>query len=397
MHCTRKIIDDLYFIGANDKRLALFENVHPLEDGVSYNSYLLCDDKTVLLDTVDWSVGEQFFENLDFILNGRNLDYVIVNHMEPDHAATLGEVVLRYPDVQVISNEKAFAMMEQFGFNINNRLVVKEGDTMNFGKHELTFVFAPMVHWPEAMVTYDTTTGTLFSADAFGSFKSLDGKLFADEVNFDRDFIDEARRYYTNIVGKYGSQVMTLLKKAEGLDIKMICPLHGLIWRKDIPYILDKQVKWASYEPEEKGVLIAYASMYGHTEAAAHILANQLCQKGVTNIRMYDVSKTHPSYIISDAFKLSHMALLSVTYNNEIYPCMETLLLEMKHLALQNRKVSVVENGTWAPQAGRLMLAKLEEMKNMEIIGEKVTIKSAVNEDANANLEKLADAIVASM
>ena len=398
MHCVRKVTDDIYWIGANDKRLHLFENIHPIEDGVSYNSYVLLDEKTVLLDAADWSVGKQFIENLEFVLNGRPLDYMIINHMEPDHCASMEEVLLRHPETKVISTVKAFKMMEQFGFcNLGETITVKEGDEMNFGKHTFTFISAPMVHWPEVMVTFDTTDGVLFSADAFGSFKSLDGKLFADEVDFDRDWIDEARRYYTNIVGKYGPQVMNLLKKAEGIDIKIICPLHGLVWRKDIGYFIDKHIKWATYEPEEKGVLIAYASMYGNTENAAQILAAKLCEKGVTNIRMYDVSKTHVSYLISDAFKYSHIALLSVTYTNDLYPPMEEFIRDMQRLSLQNRTFAIVENGTWAPQACKVMCKMIGEMKNTTLLNENVSLLSAVDEKSDAAIDAMADAILKSM
>lgn len=398
MHCVRKVTDDIYWIGANDKRLSLFENIHPIENGVSYNSYVLLDEKTVLLDTSDWSVGKQFLENLEYVLDGRQLDYLIINHMEPDHCATIEEVLLRYPQVRVISTAKAFKMMEQFGFcGLNDPITVKEGDTMSFGKHQFTFISAPMVHWPEVMVSFDSTQGVLFSADAFGSFKSLDGKLFADEVDFDRDWIDEARRYYTNIVGKYGPQVMNLLKKAETIDIKVICPLHGLVWRKDLAYFIDKHIKWATYEPEEKGVMIAYASMYGNTENAAQILASKLCEKGITNVRMYDVSKTHVSYLISDAFKYSHMALLSVTYTNDLYPPMEEFIRDMQRLALQNRTFAIAENGTWAPQANKIMGKMIGEMKNSTLLNENVSLLSSVNEKADASLDAMAEAIVKSM
>ena len=241
MFCVRKVTEDLYWVGGNDRRLALFENIHPISKGVSYNSYLLLDEKTVLFDTVDWSISRQFLENVQAVLNGRTLDYLVINHMEPDHGAAIEEIILRYPDVKIISTEKSFLLMRQFGFDIDGRIEeVAEGDTKSFGNHEVTFVAAPMVHWPEAMVTFDSTNGVLFSADAFGSFGALDGKLFNDEVNFDRDWIDEARRYYTNIVGKYGPHVQALLKKAGGIDIKIICPLHGPVWRTDLGYFLDK-------------------------------------------------------------------------------------------------------------------------------------------------------------
>ncbi|MBF1185696.1 MAG: MBL fold metallo-hydrolase, partial [[Eubacterium] sulci] len=246
MHCVRKVTEDLFWVGGNDKRLHLFENIHPIEDGVSYNSYLLLDEKTVLFDTADWSVGRQFIENVEYVLDGRKLDYMVINHMEPDHCASMEEIILRYPDVKIVSTEKALMLMHQFNYTVDENFIqVAEGDTMSFGKHNVVFVEAPMVHWPEAMVTFDTTDGVLFSADAFGSFKSLDGALFADEVDFDGEWLNEARRYYTNIVGKYGPEVMDLLKKAQTIDIKIICPLHGPVWRKDIGYILDKYIHWA--------------------------------------------------------------------------------------------------------------------------------------------------------
>ena len=297
MYCVRNVTEDLYWIGANDHRLSLFENIHPIPEGVSYNAYVLMDEKTVLFDTIDWSSCRQFLENLEHVLNGRPLDYMVINHMEPDHGASIEEVLLRYPNVTIISTEKAFMLMRQFDFDISGHTLdeVKEGDTRCFGKHTVTFVAAPMVHWPEAMVTFDVTDGVLFAADAFGSFGALDGKLFNDEVNFDRDWIDHARRYYTNIVGKYGPHVQLLLKKAAGIvnDIKYICPLHGPVWRSDFGYLLDKYQHWSTYEPEEKGVMIAYASMYGNTEAAAQALAAKLCEKGMTNVVMYDLSLIH--------------------------------------------------------------------------------------------------------
>lgn len=398
MHCVRKVTEDLYWVGANDKRLHLFENIHPIEDGVSYNSYLLLDEKTVLFDTADWSVGRQFIENVEYVLDGRKLDYMVINHMEPDHCASMEEILIRYPEVKVVSTEKAFLMMNQFNFHVgDNFMEVKEGDTMSFGKHNVVFVAAPMVHWPEAMVTFDTTNGVLFAADAFGSFKSLDGVLFADEVNFDRDWIDEARRYYTNIVGKYGPQVMNLLKKAQTIDIKMICPLHGPVWRKDLGYIIDKYIHWATYDPEEKGVLVVYASMYGNTESAAHILATKLHEKGMHNVKMFDVSKTHVSYLIAEAFKYSHMALLSVTYNLNLFPPMENFLLDMKKLNLQKRVVGVVENGSWAPQAGSVMNEILDSMKQMTVLNEEVSLLSSVSKTTEAELDALADSLIDSM
>ncbi|WP_186428654.1 FprA family A-type flavoprotein [Clostridium sp. BSD9I1] len=398
MYCVRKITEDLYWVGGNDHRLALFENVHPIPRGVSYNSYLLLDEKTVLFDTVDWSICRQFLENIKGVLGNRTLDYMVINHMEPDHAACIEEIVLRYPEVKIICTEKAFMFMHQFGFQIDNQITqVKEGDTMSFGKHNVVFVTAPMVHWPEAMVTYDTTDGVLFSADAFGSFGALDGKLFNDEMNFDRDWIDDARRYYTNIVGKYGPHVQALLKKASSIDIKIICPLHGPVWRNDLEYFLDKYNKWSSYEPEEKGVMIVYASMYGNTEAAATDLAARLVEKGMTNVVMYDVSKTHVSYLISESFKYSHIVLASVTYNLKIYPPMLNYIMDMKALNLQKRTFALIENGSWAPQSGKLMHELIDEMKEMTVLDNEMTVTSALKESDEDSMDALADSIIVSM
>lgn len=398
MHCIRKVTEDLYWVGANDHRLNLFENIHPISRGVSYNSYLLMDKKTVLFDTVDWSVCRQFLENIEAVLGGRNLDYLVVNHMEPDHAASLEEVLLRYPKVKVISTEKAFMLMHQFGFDVEERKeVVKEGDEKSFGKHVVTFVSAPMVHWPEAMVTFDKTNGVLFAADAFGSFGALDGKLFNDEVNFDRDWIDEARRYYTNIVGKYGPHVQALLKKAAGIDIKIICPLHGPVWRSNLGYFIDKYDKWSRYEPEEKGVMIVYASMYGNTESAATALASRLVERGITNVVMYDVSNTHVSQLISETFKYSHIVLASVTYNLGIYPLMHNYLMDMKALNVQNRTVAIVENGSWACKSGDLMAEFLDGMKQMSVLNERLTVVSSLSEEKVDEMEVLIDGIVDSM
>lgn len=398
MYCVRKVTEDLYWVGANDRRLALFENIHPIPRGVSYNSYLLLDEKTVLFDTVDWSASRQFLENIEHVLDGRQLDYLVINHMEPDHGASIEEVLLRYPEVKIISTEKAFMLMHQFRFNIDGRTEqVEEGDTRSFGKHQVTFVSAPMVHWPEAMVTYDMTNGVLFAADAFGSFGSLDGKLFNDEVNFDRDWIDDARRYYTNIVGKYGPHVQALLKKAATIDIKMICPLHGPVWRSDFGYFLDKYDKWSRYEPEEKGVLIVYASMYGNTESAVNVLASMLAEKGMSNIAMYDVSKTHVSQLIAETFRYSHIVLASVTYNLGIYPPMHDYLVDMKALNVQNRTVGIIECGSWAPKSGTLMEDFLDGMKTMTVLNEKVTVLSSLNESSLLEMEQLADGLIESM
>ena len=400
MHCVRKVTEDLYWIGANDHRLALFENIHPIPRGVSYNSYVLKDEKSVLFDTVDWSVCRQFLENLDYVLDGEKLDYIVINHMEPDHGASLEEVLMRHPEAKIVSTPKAFVMMHQFGFDVDSheQIAVKEWETLSFGRHVVTFVNAPMVHWPEAMVTFDQTEGILFSADAFGTFGALDGKLFNDEVNFERDWLEDARRYYTNIVGKYGAPVQALLKKASKLDIRMVCPLHGPVWRSNLGWFIEKYDLWSRYVPEEKGVLIAYASMYGNTEAAAQALAAKLCEKGMANVAVYDVSNTHVSQLIAETFRFSHIVLASVTYNMEIYPVMHSYLNDMKGLNVQNRTVAIIENGTWACKSGELMARFVqEELKGMKVLEEKMTLCSTLKEEQADGLEALADRLIASM
>lgn len=399
MYNVRKVTEDIVWVGASDRRLALFENIFPIPRGVSYNSYVLLDEKTVLLDTVDASVAGQFFENLEHVLDGRKLDYLIVNHMEPDHCAMIGDLVRRYPEVQVVGNTKTFGMIKQFfGTDFAERAVtVKEGDTLATGAHTLHFVMAPMVHWPEVMVTYDEKDKVLFAADGFGTFGALNGNIFADEVDFDRDWLDDARRYYTNIVGKYGASVQALLKKASGLEIAVICPLHGPIWRENLGYILEKYQKWSTYEAENQAVVILYATMYGNTASAADALAGRLAAKGVKKIAVYDVSNTHVSELISEIFRASHVVFAAPTYNGGIYPVMENLLADMKALAVQNKTVALMENGTWAPMTAKQMREKLAELKNVTILDTQITIKSAMAPEQEGQLEALADAIVASM
>lgn len=399
MYNVRKVTEDIVWVGASDRRLALFENIFPIPRGVSYNSYVLLDEKTVLLDTVDASVAGQFFENLEHVLDGRKLDYLIVNHMEPDHCAMIGDLVRRYPEVQVVGNTKTFGMIKQFfGTDFAERAVtVKEGDTLVTGAHTLHFVMAPMVHWPEVMVTYDEKDKVLFAADGFGTFGALNGNIFADEVDFDRDWLDDARRYYTNIVGKYGASVQALLKKASGLEIAVICPLHGPIWRENLGYILEKYQKWSTYEAEDQAVVILYATMYSNTASAADALAGRLAAKGVKKIAVYDVSNTHVSELISEIFRASHVVFAAPTYNGGIYPVMENLLADMKALAVQNKTVALMENGTWAPTTAKQMREKLAELKNVTILDTQITIKSAMAPEQEGQLEALADAIVASM
>ena len=392
MHCEARIGKDLYWVGGNDRRLNLFENVYPLTNGVSYNSYVVLDEKTVLLDTADRAIEELFVENITAVLDGRTLDYIVVNHMEPDHAATLANICNRWPEARIVVNAKSAAMVSQFfGDGLKERFhLVKEGDALVTGRHTFRFFTAPMVHWPEVMVSYDETDKVLFSADAFGTFGAVSGFLFADEIDFERDWLDEARRYYTNIVGKYGAPVQALLKKVSGLDIAMICPLHGPIWRENIGWFVDKYQKWSTYTPEEEGVLVAYASIYGHTENAAEVLARALREAGVKKVAVYDVSVTHSSYILSEAFRFGKWALLSSTYNAGLFPAMETLLSDIKAHALRDRTVALVENGSWAAVSGKLMRDELSGLKNVNVLEESVSIRSAVTEDNRAALVELA-------
>ena len=398
MYCVRKVSDRITWIGGEDRRLALFENVYPIPTGVSYNSYFIDDEKTLVMDTVDRSVSGQFFENLEYMLGDRKLDYLVVNHMEPDHAATVGDLVRRYPDTTIVCNSKIEVMLRQyFNFETAGRVqIVKEGDVLSTGEMQFTFVMAPMVHWPEVMVTYEITTKTLFSADAFGTFGALNGRIFADQVDFERDYMDEARRYYTNIVGKYGTQVKAILKKASTIEIEMICPLHGFVWRRNLGDFIQKYQLWAHYEPEEQGVLLAYASVYGGTENAANILATQLIERGV-KVQMYDVSVTHPSYILSDAFRYSHLVLASTTYNAGIFVNMENLVHDIANHNLQNRTVALIENGSWAPTSAGLMRKVLSGLKGTEFIENTVTLRSSLKENQIADLAALADEIVATM
>jgi flavorubredoxin len=398
MYCLKKITDDLTWVGGNDRRLAMFEGVYSVPDGVSYNSYLLLDEKTVLFDTVDKAVSRVFFENVTQALGGRKLDYLVVHHMEPDHSFTLEELVLRYPEVKIICNAKILTMIKQFfDFDIDSRvLVVKEGDIVSTGKHELTFFMAPMVHWPEVMMSYDKTDGILFSADAFGCFGALNGAIFADEVDFEHNYMQEARRYYANIIGKYGQQVQAALKKISAQDVRLLCPLHGFVWRKDIEKYVEKYNKWSTYTPEEEGVMIAYASVYGNTENTAEILASRLWDKGIKTV-MFDVSVAHTSDIVAAAFRYSHLVFASTTYNNGMFISMEELIFDIVNHNLQNRTVAVIENGSWAPVSGKLICAELEKCKDMTILEKKVSIKSTLKKDQLAEIDAMADAIAQSM
>lgn len=402
MHCVRKITEDLYWVGGNDRRLSRFENIHPLPGGVSYNAYLLLDEETVLFDAVDWAASRQLVENVEHLLAGRNLNYVVLDHLEPDHGAGLQAVIARWPGVKLIAGAVAFRFLDQFGFagTQTERITVSEGDSRSFGRHTLSFYSAPMVHWPEVMVAFDETSGALFSADAFGTFGALNGRLFNDEVHFERDWLDEARRYYANIVGKYGVPTQALLTKITTLGdkLKFICPLHGPVWRTNLNYFLDKYDKWSRYAPEEKGVVIVYGSMYGGTEQAAEALAAALTERGVGEVSLFDVSGTHVSYLISEVFRLSHVVLASVTYNMGIYPPMLNFLEDMKALNVQNRTFAILENGTWAPKSGELMGKFVTgTLSSCTLLESRLSLKSTLPDARAGELEALADAVAASV
>ena len=398
MYCTKKITDDLIWVGGNDRRLAMFEGVYSVPDGVSYNSYLLLDNATVLVDTVDKAVCKVFLENLAHALGGRKLDYLIVQHMEPDHSECISAVLSLHPETTVVCSAKIATLVKQF-FDIDisgSSMIVEEGATLNTGKHDIQFISAPMVHWPEVMVPYDKTDKILFSADAFGTFGALNGAIFADEVDFDRDYMDEARRYYTNIVGKYGQQVQAMLKKMADIEISMICPLHGFVWRKDLDVFIEKYQKWSTYTPEETGVMIAYASVYGNTANAAEILACRLRDNGVKAV-VYDTSVTPSANVISAAFRWSHFVFASTTYNAGIFISMEELLHDLASHNIQNRAVAFIENGSWAPTSGGLMRKIIEPLRNMTFIEATLRLKSALKDSQSPEIDLLVSGILATI
>ena len=396
MNCVRRIADDLLYVGGNDRRLSKFENLFPLPKGVSYNAYLLLDEKTVLLDTVDHAVADVFFENLRVGLAGRALDYVIVQHMEPDHASTLALLLERYPSATVVCSAIAHKMIGQFFGDIPGLTVqtVCDGDTLDVGSRKLKFFAAPMVHWPEVIVTYDEKSRTLFSADGFGTFGALGGNLYADELDFEREWLHEARRYYANIIGKYGPQVQTLLKKLAPLSIERICSLHGPIWRKNIAWYLELYHKWSVCEPEEEGVLVVYGSIYGHTQNAAEVLAGKLADRGA-RVALYDVSVTDVGDLLAEAWRYSHMVIACSTYNAGIFPAMENFLLDLKAHSLHHRTVAVLENGSWAPAAGTLIRKLFGEMKHITVLEPQLNIRSALRLEQEADLDALVAMIYA--
>lgn len=400
MDCVQRVDQGIFWVGGSDRRIALFENMFPLDNGVTYNAYMIVDEKTALIDTVDNAIRRQFFDNLRASLGGRALDYIIINHMEPDHCAHIEDILRMWPGVKIVGNAKTFQMIRQFyQMDLEGRtLEVKEGQELSLGSHTLRFYMAPMVHWPEVMFTYETSRHILFSADAFGSFGGFNGNLFCDEMDYFDQHMEEARRYYTNIVGKYGPQVLAALKKVAGLELALICPLHGPVLRgENMAKMIEKYSRWASYRPEKAGVMMAYASMYGNTEEAVHRLAGLLSERGIRDIRVYDVSKTHYSYIIARAFEYSHLVFAAPTYNMHLYQGMDTLMTDMGNLNLQGRKAAIIANGSWSPAAHTYMKKKLEEMKRMTLLAEPLVIRSSMLPEQEAELAAMADAIAASV
>ncbi len=383
-----QIINSVYYVGADDKTIDLFESQYLVPNGVSYNSYVIRDEKTAVLDTVDPRAGEQWLANLEEVLEGESPDYLIVSHLEPDHAGNIGKLAEKYPKMKLVGNAKTFAMLPQFfEMDLTDRCVtVKEGDTLSLGAHTLTFVMAPMVHWPEVMVAYESKEKILFSADGFGKFGALD----AEEA-----WVDEARRYYINIVGKYGAQVQALLKKAAGLDIAMICPLHGPVLRENLGYYLEKYQTWSSYEPEETGIVIAYASIHGNTAKAAKELAEMLKEKTEAPVKVYDLARADMPTVVAEAFRYDRLVLAAASYDGGVFPCMEDFLHHLRAKTYRGRKVALLENGTWAPSAARTMRSILDEMKNLTICEPVVTIRSTMKEADKEAMKELAEAILA--
>lgn len=381
----KHITDSIIYIGVDDKDIDLFESQYVVPNGVSYNSYVIMDEKIAIMDTADARVTDKWFANLREALGDRTPDYLVVSHMEPDHAANIQKVAEAYPQMQIVANAKTFPMMAQF-FDLDlegRKVVVAEGDTLSLGKHELTFVMAPMVHWPEVMMEYESTDKVLFSADGFGKFGALDT---------DEDWACEARRYYFNIVGKYGAQVQAVLKKAAGLDIQKICPLHGPILTENLGYYIDKYNTWSSYQPEDEGILVACASIHGNTKKAAELLVEKLKATGV-KVAFTDLTRDDMAEAVEDAFRYDRLVLCACTYDAGIFPPMEDFLHHLKSKAYQNRKVAFVENGTWAPTAARQMKAIVETFKNIECVEPVVTIKSTLNADSTNQMDALVKAL----
>jgi flavorubredoxin len=391
----QKVAADTFWIGGSDRRLALFENLFPLPNGVSYNSYAVLDEKTVVFDTADISISDQYLENLRAVLDGRSLDYLVILHMEPDHCSQIATVAAMYPDLTLVGNAKTFQMLSNFFPETAGikRITVKDKETLETGDHTFRFVFAPMVHWPEAMFAFDESNGTLFSADAFGTFGAIDAGIFADEYDFEKIFLDDARRYYANIVGKYGVQVQNVLKKAAGLEIKTICPLHGPVWRENIAWFIDKYQKWSTLTPEDDGFIVIYGSLYGHTASAAEAFAAKLRAKTGKEVRVYDASKTHASNLIGEAWRVGKIVIFCPTYNNGIYLPIDALLHDMAALDLKNRTFAIAQNGSWAPASGKQIAEKLAALKNCKVVENMLTIKSALHSKDEEALDAFVDAV----
>ena len=383
MYCVKKVKEDLFWVGGTDRRLALFENAYPIPRGVSYNAYVLLDEKTVLFDTVDWAVAGQLYENLAKVLGDRSLDYIVVDHMEPDHAANIANFAEKYPEAKIVGNAKTFPMMKQFfGTDFADRqIVVKEGETLSTGKHNLTFVMAPMVHWPEVMMTYDTTDKIFFSADAFGKFGALD---------VEEEWDCEARRYYIGIVGKYGPMVQKLFAKVGSLEINAICPLHGPVLTENLGHYLNLYTIWSSYQVETEGTVIAYTSVYGNTKKAVELLAEKLTEEGCPKVVVTDLARDDMAEAVEDAFRYGKLILATTTYNGDIFPFMKEFINHLTERNYQNRKIGFVENGSWAPMAAKIMKAAFEKSKNITFADTTVTVRSAVNEESEAQIAALA-------
>lgn len=382
-----KISNDIAYIGVNDREIDLFEGQYVVPNGMAYNSYVILDEKIAVFDTVDKNFGTQWLKNLDEALGGKTPDYLIVQHMEPDHSANIVLFAEKYPDAKIVANDKAFVMMSQFfDFDLGDRkMSVKNGESLSLGKHELTFVFAPMVHWPEVMMTYDSTDKVLFSADAFGKFGALDT---------DEDWACEARRYYFGIVGKYGAQVQAVLKKAAALDIKTICPLHGPVLSENLGYYLDLYNTWSSYGVESDGVVIAYTSVYGNTKAAAELLAQKLKEKGCPKVAVNDLARCDMAEAVEDAFRYGKIVLATTTYNADVFPFMREFINELTERNFQNRFVGIIENGSWAPMAAKVIKKMLENSKNITFADTVVTVKSAMKQNTADDIKRLADEII---
>lgn len=399
MSLVRKISDDFYYVGGSDIRISLFENHFSTPSGMAYNSYLLLDEKTVLFDTVDKSIAKEFLANLASVLKNRKLDYLVIDHLEPDHSEEIEDVMLRYPEIKLVVNPVSLKMLNLFMQKDmkDSVILINSDSSFSTGKHVFKFIMAPFVHWPEVMVTYDITSKTLFSADAFGTYGINPGNIFADEIDDHNVFFEEMRRYYSNIIGKYGPQVQNLLKSLDCFDIQMVCPLHGPIWRKDICQIFEKYNLWSTYQPESNDVDIIFATMYGHTYDACMDLALRMAEKGLKNIKMFDVSKTNPSYLISEAFRVKTIVLAAPTYNTDIYPAMESFIRDIVARKLMNRNFAIIENGSWAPTSGMKMKNLLANLKNTTILEPSIKLNMRINdENQETEIDALANNIVRS-